>query len=870
MKRFVTILLFVASFARGEHFRLFVLTGQSNSLGTTAGGEVDPTAGNDPGDSGVKVWWHNIANALTSLGDSGSEWVELQDQQGGFYPGSATHWGPEVAFARTLFRAGVRQFGVIKASRGGGGNTNWSKSSGGHMYAHLLATVDAATTALISQGHTFEIVGLMYLQGESDTAAEAAIADVRLSELIVNLRADLPNAASMKAVIGGVAAAGGNRNTVRAKQAGLAQEEASISYFENLDLQDRLYDNLHFDKEAKKEIGRRYAKEFYELGVVSPDYGDLTFVGDSITQGGLGFASYRYEVFKHLVDAGAAYEFVGSVNGAYQGNACHTPEYEGVVFENFHEGHWGWRAFWSNGRVPLPASRRGGNRGEGTVANWIGQSNQYAVNTAGNFVPYPDPAAVGSGNTGTTYLPDSVVIMMGINDLAGGSSEAQLRDDLAAMIDQWRAANPEVRIFLNRLLLTNQGAAFQERVDRFNDLLQPLADLKNTVSPGSPVWVIDPSTGFDPVSMTHDAVHPNGVGEEHVGRRIAEGMGMFPVDAVEVPEIFAVTERESLQVNFAGNEIFDGSSYINGWSEVTASATSESLSGNILTRTHLNGAGAWLEGITSSRDGGTTTWNSGNDGDWTFEIRMRFQANPAGYTIWLGTGTNRIIVDVFGNRTQDSGGQSFNVAHDNLDGAFHTWRIAHDASEGRYHVWRDAVRLTPVAGVSYDSAGSDSRVVLGDRTGGAFGNLYQVEIASISYDQTGGYLPPGADFDDDGMPDAFEYEFFQSIEGGDPNDDLDGDGVTNLEEYGADTDPTNALSFFSIESLEETKGGIRVYLNQASPKRVYRLYRSDDLGVSDSWGLIDGPEAGTGGAMILRDLEVRGVSTFYRVGVEIP
>ena len=53
----------------------------------------------------------------------------LQQQQGGYYAGSSTHWGPEINFGRTLYRAGVRDFGIIKASRGGGGNTNWSKSS---------------------------------------------------------------------------------------------------------------------------------------------------------------------------------------------------------------------------------------------------------------------------------------------------------------------------------------------------------------------------------------------------------------------------------------------------------------------------------------------------------------------------------------------------------------------------------------------------------------------------------------------------------------------------------------------------------------------------------------------------------------------
>ena len=76
-----------------------------------------------------------------------ASWTTLQDQQGGHYPGNATHWGPEINFARTYYRAGIRNFGIIKASRGGGGNTNWSKANGGHMYTHVVNTVNAATTA---------------------------------------------------------------------------------------------------------------------------------------------------------------------------------------------------------------------------------------------------------------------------------------------------------------------------------------------------------------------------------------------------------------------------------------------------------------------------------------------------------------------------------------------------------------------------------------------------------------------------------------------------------------------------------------------------------------------------------------------------
>jgi hypothetical protein len=290
----------------------------------------------------------------------------------------------------------------------------------------------------------------------------------------------------------------------------------------------------------------------------------------------------------------------------------------------------------------------------------------------------------------------------------------------------------------------------------------------------------------------------------------------------------------------------------------------------ILNRHHLNGAGEWLEGIASTRDGGTTTWNSGNDGDWTFEIRLKFNANPAGFAIWLGTDTKRVIVEIYADRTQDNENNVFNVSHSNLDGAFHVWRIAHDSDNARYHVWRDGVRLTPLEGANFDGSGADSRVVLGDRTGGAFGDNYNAEFGSICYDQTGAYLPPGADEDGDGMSDAFEFEHFNDIIAADPNEDTDGDKRTNLEEFKADTDPTDATSFVRISNVEESAGVISVTVSDTSGRRLYTLSESEDLGVLDPWTDISGAVFGTGRELILRHPGPLTDRNFYRVGVGLP
>ncbi len=53
------------------------------------------------------------------------------------------------------------------------------------------------------------------------------------------------------------------------------------------------------------------------------------------------------------------------------------------------------------------------------------------------------------------------------------------------------------------------------------------------------------------------------------------------------------------------------------------------------------------------------------------------------------------------------------------------------------------------------------------------------------------------DYDNDGLPDGWEHVSFGSAAGPDPADDSDGDFFSNWGEYVADTEPTNALSFFS-------------------------------------------------------------------------
>ncbi len=536
----IAALFFVANAsAHADHFQLFLLTGQSNSLGTTAGGESDLSPGWDAADEQVRFFWSNVANAESGIGDSAGEWTKLKTQQGGYYPGNATHWGPEFGFARSLSRAGARNLGIIKASRGGGGNSLWSKSNRGHMYQHVVNTVQAATGQLKNEGHTFEIVGLLYLQGESDSLSEARLAGVRLNQFICDLRSELPHAKQMVAVVGGVATAGTVRDLVRAEQQDVAKQR-DVHFFSNLDLQDQLYDKLHFNKAAKLVVGHRFANEFIQAGVANPSYGKLVFIGDSITQGSASSLGYRYQVFKQLVDFKARYQFVGSVSGAHDDGSTSqaTPVHKGKRFQNIHEGHWGWRASWINGRLPLPTGRRIKNGGEGCLTNWLGLTDTYELDKVGNRIKYPALKNRKSENrksasAGNVYQPDTAVVMVGINDVADGTPNRQIRDDIATIIDQLRSAKKGVRLFLCEVLYTNQSQQRNELVDSLNLLLEGLARAKS--SELSPVFFVRTNSGFQPDAMTYDQVHPNQKGAMLIADNIVSGMGLGGVSKPESP-----------------------------------------------------------------------------------------------------------------------------------------------------------------------------------------------------------------------------------------------------------------------------------------------------------------------------------------------
>jgi hypothetical protein len=102
-------------------------------------------------------------------------------------------------------------------------------------------------------------------------------------------------------------------------------------------------------------------------------------------------------------------------------------------------------------------------------------------------------------------------------------------------------------------------------------------------------------------------------------------------------------------------------------------------------------------------------------------------------------------------------------------------------------------------------------------------------------------MNPGGneDCDNDGIPDSWEEDYFGSSIGADPEDDPDADGLNNLGEYVAGTDPTNAASFFAITNTTKIASGLVLDWSPSTEGRVYSVLWSEILSESNSFEVLE-------------------------------
>jgi uncharacterized protein (DUF1800 family) len=99
------------------------------------------------------------------------------------------------------------------------------------------------------------------------------------------------------------------------------------------------------------------------------------------------------------------------------------------------------------------------------------------------------------------------------------------------------------------------------------------------------------------------------------------------------------------------------------------------------------------------------------------------------------------------------------------------------------------------------------------------------------------------DLNGNGLSDIWELAF--QAQGLNPQDDTDGDGMTNLQESLAGTNPFSATSRFAVTRVEPATGGITLHWPSAAGK-VYHIYASGNL---KNWNPTGNDIAGTGGEL---------------------
>ena len=133
-------------------------------------------------------------------------------------------------------------------------------------------------------------------------------------------------------------------------------------------------------------------------------------------------------------------------------------------------------------------------------------------------------------------------------------------------------------------------------------------------------------------------------------------------------------------------------------------------------------------------------------------------------------------------------------------------------------------------------------------------------FVEVTFYLTGGTteITFGPDSDSDGMPDSWEQTWFGGA--ANPSDDPDGDGLTNLQEYQAGTNPLDGTNYLRIASI--LSGSLTF---PSVTGLLYRVETADDL-VSNVWTTLSNNVPGSGNLLQISDPGASNLlRRFYRV-----
>lgn len=271
--RFLLPLLFCGC-AVADVLHVYILTGQSNSLGAVKGDPLpEPLLAaysTEQGGAPVLMWNGNMSGSVSAneasknlvVPDAGKTWEPVAPQLPAY---GNKCMGPEFGFAYTMRRLTGDDIAVIKCSRDGGGNEQWAK--GQSLYGLLVNTVNTALAAVDKRYDKVQVEGLLYLQGESNSTAAGA--DTRFLSFWQDLRHEVASETTALpfAVVGECATWGTRDNTIVKETAFAMRRMAEADPAHRAFVVTRDLDKItagdglgvHYDGVSQLTIGARYA-----------------------------------------------------------------------------------------------------------------------------------------------------------------------------------------------------------------------------------------------------------------------------------------------------------------------------------------------------------------------------------------------------------------------------------------------------------------------------------------------------------------------------------------------------------------------------------------------------------------------------------
>ena len=264
-----------------DHYRVYLLGGQSNGNGRGDAAQLsDPLVSPQ---TDVRFYWHRTQSTANVGHLTEDAWIDLApgSGHGTTTPVFAKEFGSEVSFGWAMADADPAvNIAIIKYTHGGTNLYNqWSAT--GTMYATFVATAQAALTALTTAGHTYELGGMIWHQGESDTGgSNADNYEANLTSLVNRVRQDVFGGQLAPFVIGSISDSqygsqittpGTGAYKVRQAQETVASNMVQVGFVSTDGFPVRPTDTIHFDHDGQIALGQGFATQMLSLEANDPD-----------------------------------------------------------------------------------------------------------------------------------------------------------------------------------------------------------------------------------------------------------------------------------------------------------------------------------------------------------------------------------------------------------------------------------------------------------------------------------------------------------------------------------------------------------------------------------------------------------------------